>query len=92
MISLAGIAASQIGAAFKCGSPDQASLRLGFASNRVLFNGNAMEAALYFYGVTATHSDSAIRFVRKLLQEELTAPNSSSFHVWAVRVSPGEKR
>src|SRR6185369_4323230 len=45
-MSLAGIVACQIGAAFACRSRHQASWRLGFASNRLLLIGIAVEITL----------------------------------------------
>jgi magnesium-transporting ATPase (P-type) len=45
-MSLAGIVACQIGAAFACRSSNQASWRLGFASNRLLLIGISAEVAL----------------------------------------------
>jgi magnesium-transporting ATPase (P-type) len=45
-MSLAGIVACQIGAAFACRSGHQASWRLGFASNRLLLIGIVVEIAL----------------------------------------------
>jgi P-type Ca2+ transporter type 2C len=45
-MSLAGIVACQIGAAFACRSHHQASWRLGFASNRLLLIGIAVEITL----------------------------------------------
>jgi magnesium-transporting ATPase (P-type) len=45
-MTLAGIVACQVGAAFACRSSHQASWRLGFASNRLLLIGIVVEIAL----------------------------------------------
>jgi magnesium-transporting ATPase (P-type) len=45
-MTLAGIVACQVGAAFACRSDHQASWRLGFASNRLLLIGIVAEIAL----------------------------------------------